>query len=375
MKNLSLIGALLILAVVNKVQAHDGSHEEEGGATQISAVLNLRYLSGESAWPAPLPVLGAGQEDRRGGWYGGSGLAWHQQWLTGLSSDLMLAYDDHEKAMVVDHASVAWATGPSRLTLGRQSPAFASAGLKAWALPDLWLHTALADDHWHEDGLAFSYLAGDLTAEAGVFNGHGYPGADGALWTAGLSWKNGPWSLSTHAAFLPQLSRSLVSDGHTGHSHGSQLEGCGQQVDCFAGQATLLRATAGWQWEQYWLQSAVGWQKQTGDIASTLGKVDYQGELTGLALEGGVKLTPGLSLAIRHEWMGITHQLAGANSSLIALKNGIANSDQKPWQTGMRLAWQAHPAHLLALELYQTERNGLSDRLAMLQWEVNYRLY
>ncbi|NHQ86682.1 hypothetical protein HA050_11195 [Iodobacter sp. HSC-16F04] len=375
MKNLFLISASLILAAANSALAHDGPHDDEAGYMQISLLTNVRYLSADTAWPGALPVLGASNEDRRGAWYGGSGIEWRQRWTAEIDTQLMAAYDEHEQKVALDHAVLRYQTDAAQLALGRQSPVLAEAGLSAWALPDLWLYTVLGDDHWHEDGLALRYTVGNLTGHAGVFNGQGYPGAESAMWTAGLAWQNGPWFVAGHAAYLSDVNRSLVTDAHSGHSHVGQAVGCGKLTDCLAGKSTLLRARAGWQGEQYWLQSAWSWQQQDGQLDSTLGRVAYQGELNSLALEGGVKLTDSIKLALRHEWMGIAHELAGVNAAQIASKNGIANSDEQPYQTGVRLAWQAHPAHLLALELYQTRRNGESNHLAMLQWQMNLRVY
>ncbi len=376
MKNLLLISASLILAAANSALAHDGPHDDETtNNTQINLLTHVRYLSGDSAWPSALPVLGASTEDRRGVWYGGSGIEWRQRWTAEIDTLLMAAYDEHEQGAALDHAVIRYQTESAQLALGRQSPVFAAAGLSPWALPDLWLYTVLGDDHWHEDGLALRYTSGNLTGHAGVFNGHGYPGAESAMWTAGLAWQDGPWFVAGHAAYLPDVNRSFATDPHSGHSHAGQAVGCGKLTDCLAGKSTLLRVKAGWQGEQYWLQSAWSWQQQDGQLDSTLGRVSYQGELNSLALEGGVKLTDSIKLALRHEWMGIAHELAGVNAAQIASKNGIANSDEQPYQTGLRLAWQAHPAHLLALELYQTRRSGESNYLAMLQWQMNMRVY
>jgi hypothetical protein len=376
MKNLLLISASLILVAANSTLAHDGPHDDEAADyTQINLLTNVRYLSAGSAWPAPLPVLGASSEDRRGLWYGGSGIEWRQRWTAEIDTLLMAAYDEHEQGTVLDHAVIRYQTEGAQLALGRQSPVFAEAGLSAWALPDLWLYTVLGDDHWHEDGLALRYTTGKLTGHAGVFNGHGYPGAESAMWTAGLAWQDGPWFMVGHAAYLSEVNRSFATDAHSGHSHAGQAVGCGKLTDCLAGKSTLLRAKAGWQGGKYWLQSAWSWQQQDGQLDSILGRVAYQGELNSLAFEGGVKISDTIKLVLRHEWMGISHQLAGVNAAQIASKNGIANSDEQPYQTGLRLAWQAHPAHLLALELYQTQRSGDSNHLAMLQWQMNLRAY
>ncbi|MFC7420759.1 hypothetical protein ACFQNF_12860 [Iodobacter arcticus] len=377
MKNLLLISASLILAAANSALAHDGPHDDEtAGNTQINLLTHVRYLSGDSAWPSALPVLGASTEDRRGAWYSGSGIEWRQRWTPEMDTLLMAAYDEHEQRVVLDHAVIRYQTESAQLALGRQSPVFADAGLSAWALPDLWLYTVLGDDHWHEDGLALRYTTGNLTGHAGVFNGrHGYPGAESAMWTAGLAWQDGPWFVAGHAAYLPDVNRAFATDAHSGHSHLGQAVGCGKLTDCLAGKSTLLRAKAGWLGARYWLQSAWSWQRQDGQLDSTLGRVAYQGELNSLALEGGAKITDTIKLALRHEWMGIAHELAGVNAAQIASKNGIANSDEQPRQTGIRLSWQAHPVHLLAVELYQTRRNGESNHLAMLQWQMNARLY
>ncbi|WP_293935903.1 hypothetical protein [Iodobacter sp.] len=375
MKNLLMISASLILAAANNAIAHDGPHDQSAGDTQINLLADIRYLSGDSAWPSTLPVLGSNRDDRRGAWYGGSGLEWRQRWTPEVDTLLVAAYDEHEQSMVLDHAVIRYQVATAQMALGRQSPVFADAGLSPWALPDLWLYTVLADDHWHEDGLALRYTMGNLTAHAGVFNGHGYPGAESAMWTAGLVWQDGPWFVAGHAAYLSEVNRSLVTDAHSGHSHAGQAVGCGRLTDCLAGKSTLLRAKAGWQGNQYWLQSAWSWQQQDGQLESTLGRVAYKGELNSLAFEGGIKITETIKLALRHEWMGISHQLVGFNAAQIASKNGIANSDEQPYQTGLRLAWQAHPAHLLALELYQTQRSGESNHLAMLQWQMSVRVY
>ncbi|QBC44681.1 hypothetical protein [Iodobacter fluviatilis] len=375
MKNLLMISASLILAAANSALAHDRPHDDEGAATEIHLLSNVRYLSAESAWPSALPVLAASQEDLRGMRYGGSGLAWQQRWLQDLSSHVVLAYDDHEQGMAVDHAAFFYHAGATQWTLGRQSPLLASGGLSAWALPELWLNTVLGDDHWHEDGLALRYATGAVTGHAGVFRGAGLPGTESALWSTGLEWQDGPWHISGHAAYVAEVKRSLASDAHTGHSHAGQVTGCAQLIDCFAGDTLLMRANARWQGDQFWLHGAASWQKQDGQLESTLAKVNYQGELTGFALEGGVSINTELSLALRHEQMAIHHQLSGVNAAQIASKNGIANSDEWPRQTGVRLAWQAHTAHLLALELYQTHINGESNRMAMLQWQMNDRLY
>ena len=387
MKTSSPIRALATLACIlcaDIALAHGNMYQElesESLSGTLAADLNMRSLHGDNPWPTPMPVLGISGADQRGWLFGESSVGWHANWLHGLSTDLVIGYEDEDHRWHIDEANLKYSVPREdfhlQATAGRLSPAFSHAGLPPWGLTNLFNQAVIGHDHWHDDGVEGSVYGNSLSGFGGIYSGRGYPGgasqSGSGMLAAGMVWQTAPLRLVLNGAHVSDFNRvlSTVGDGHN-HTHGSSVSGCGVSVDCVLGNADLLWIDARWKHgTSFEFFASLASRREHGSVQSVLGEQAYRGDVNGLALQADWQMYPQWQLGLRQEWLRIANDLSGPNSAAVARVFGLDNAESNPSRSGVRIAWNINRQHQFAIDAYRDMTTSQSSWLWLAQWQMH----
>ncbi|OIO55984.1 MAG: hypothetical protein COX57_10955 [Alphaproteobacteria bacterium CG_4_10_14_0_2_um_filter_63_37] len=331
--------------------------------------LNLRHLD----TPSPdLPTLGL-RETTPTGWLWGqsrAGIAFRPlPWLQLFATQM---YDD-ANGFMRDHTGVGLDVGHWRVKVGTLMPASGHPGLPAWALPSLFVQTVLGHEHWSDEGVTLDWHGDEAGFHIGHFTGSGYRGGTGTvrhpgMWEVGGQWGGDSFALSVHGAHIEGIHRQV--DRNAPHTHGPATAGCGTTTNCLAGSTALMGMLVRWgdEGDGPWVATALDWRREQGTLESTLGKLNYRGDIAATAAEVGWGWPQG-GMALRMEELGIVHRIGGANATAVAYLLRIDRGNFNPGRQGLRLAWRPSPRQTLALEGWR-ERGDTPSHRVLGQWQL-----
>ncbi len=375
--------------VFNPAAAHDMEH---AAGTVLFIGGGVQSLHASDAWPVPrLPgVLEAGspREDARG-----EALSYLEFGLTsplplGLNGELKVAKHGESADFELESAWIAGDMAMQQRTLtyklGRQLLPLGLLNQEhshAWAFgaAPIALRAAI-NDTWQADGLRADLdLADGISLGMGIWRNEGFPGAPSdkpQVGTLRAGWLGDAWQVEVSYAHARADGRALTTLGSGGHSH--SLPSCGT-LDanrvCFEGDVDLLGLAARWSPgdKPWWIAGEWHAKQDQGRLDSLLGTPDYQGKLNGGWLDFGWTFSPRLEARLRVERAVATHDVAGANATLVANQAGILNSDSALLSHGAVVNWRPAKGHFVSAEWHHENIAAQSDDMFMLRYQYTFK--
>ncbi|PTQ89382.1 hypothetical protein [Agitococcus lubricus] len=230
---------------------------------------------------------------------------------------------------------------------------------------------------WLDDGvsLAWEHEQG-WQAFMGAYQADSFPsvksqGANAINVGGGWQGHFSHWQLSAaHFNVNGRPTEQQLTQGHS-HAQSACLVPTLGQV-CFDGQALIVVASGAKRWYGTEFSGEAWWKRETGDLASVSGLVDYQGDISGGWLMASHPLNPTIEASLRLETLAGQHQLTGANAGLIAQEAAIQDSAARLSRYGVGLTWRAPYGMTWRLELHQEDNKQQKNRIFLLryQWDI-----
>lgn len=192
-------------------------------------------------------------------------------------------------------------------------------------------HRMAWDHDGSDDGVQLSWRrdsdAGRWSADAGLWQGAGFPGSKAASVAPSLhvGWAQGPWSADAVLARFEPQERGIRASLSMDHVHGApECTPSFVEVVCFSGHTRLAGASLRWSGRdspQAWplTLSAAGWlRSEQGGLESANGLAQYRGRSRGGWLDVVWHLGTNTEVGWRGERLVVSHSLNGAGASLLA---------------------------------------------------------
>ena len=325
---------------------------------EVTARLNYRYVEGDTARSAILPVAGLNQLPQAGHLWRGSALTgyWHPRpsWQVGLGT----AYSDSEQAWQLHDAWLGWQTAPS--SLGQSGGYFArlgrfaswSLGLPTMGISGLASQGVLGDDHVHGNGIQLGQKKIDRLWQLSWSDQASYPGATQAgFWTfqtvlpgTALALPKAVSQVDMLLGWSPEVNRQVIAGSVHRHSRDPD---CEQRLLCWQGQAALVQfraqgeLSAALSWRALWL-----WRYEEGRLGSgQQGWIAQDQQLWNSALQLRYQPQARWEIVGQGDWLMLDQTLRGTDARRLGqLAQLLPNSrltDQMARERSQRYSLQA----------------------------------
>lgn len=387
------ISLLILLGTAHGAAfGHDGGHDGgHAAAASLFLGVGLQSLHVDHPWPAArLPgVLESGSPyaDDRGERVGYIEVGLRTPLPFGHTGEISAAKHEEDGDVEIESAWIAGDTplaghatayrlGRQYLPLGRlnlEDPHSRGFGVDPLAL------RAVLNGSWRADGVRVDVEWADgWDLGAGLWVNDSFPGApSGAPRVAHLrtGYKVGDWQFEAGYARAQADGRALSTIPGGQHSH--SLPSCGSLEAnrvCFFGDVDVVNLSLLWAPENqpWWLEAEwlAKWDK--GRLDSLFGTPDYDGRVNGGWLDLGWSVTDSLDVVLRVEQTVATHDLTGANATLVAAQSGIATSDDALTALGLAFNWRPKTGHFLSAEWHREDLGAGADNVYMLRYQFDF---
>ena len=379
-----LSGSLAALCLLPMQQVFSHEITDEG---KIVPILNVggRYLSTDKDYPSSrlnnaLEANGQQAYQQKNALdYIDLGLK--VNWTDDLSSYVKASYHgvDLGEELAVEQAWLKYAydvNHDNMLTIkaGRQNVPLGQQNLEHshnWLMgvTPLVIRASLAGS-WLDDGvqLVWQHEKG-WQAQVGAYQADTFPSSQskGAnAITANIAWQEDFRRLQLSLANFNVNGRTTEQQLTQGHSHNQEacLTPSLGQV-CFDGQSNIVVLDAEQSWGRLTLSTEAWFKRESGNLGSLSGLVDYTGTVNGAWLTAIYRWQDQWQFLARIEDLQGQHTLKGTNAKLIAQEAGISQSDDTLYRVGIGAIWTNQRGIKLSAELHH-ENLGQHDNLIFL---------
>lgn len=228
---------------------------------------------------------------------------------------------------------------------------------------------------WIDDGvqLVWQHEKG-WQAQVGAYQADTFPsskskGANAI--TANIGWQEDFRRLQLSMANFNVNGRMTEQQLTQGHSHNQAacLTPSLGQV-CFDGQSNLVVVDAEQSWGRLTLSTEAWFKRETGNLASVSGLVDYTGTVNGAWLTVIYRWQDQWQFLARIEDLQGQHTLKGTNAKLIAQEAGISQSDDTFYRVGIGAIWTDQRGIKLSAELHHENLGQQDNLIFLLRYQV-----
>lgn len=376
--------AVLSMADMNVAFAHSSEN------WQLQTTINgwARYHNNTDDSSANLHIVGQTPMREPDWWYGGSYLGATFKHRSGAFAHAEYNYSDNEHQWQVDHAFIGYKASDifdtqsnqpinATVTAGKLNPILSK--LPSNGYPSLLMQGLVSDDHWHSQGLTLDVQlnAADNNSQmhhhhapnqsnnekvnnekasntptsqhrirVGLYDDESFLGtSDQKIGLYSLGYQVQPKQLpnsqlSLQYLYAPQQHQLVqLSENDPNHTHSTELADCGVQQVCLNHDSHVLIASVG---QQLTPQTKLTLQAlhhhQSGEVQNANGYLDYQGDMTGLAVDvRHHRQTQGLNGQPHRQQFNLTAEMlvnhdkvVGNSATLLAPQAGIHPQKTSP---------------------------------------------
>lgn len=385
----NLCYALCVLPLF--VQAHEIASDQK-----FSPILNVggRYLNSDAAYP--VANLGNALETgtlaayKQGNAFDYADVGVQAQWTNNVKTLLKGSYhgQDLGSEFSIEQAWLHYdydvdMNNMLSARLGRQNIALGRQNLEHshnWIMgvEPLVMRASVADG-WRDDGLDVSWQHENGWAMGGgIFKGEAFPSNQASGLNAAnarLSWQQDDNYIQLSLAQFNVSGRATEQQNALTHTHSqASCDKATANIVCFKGDSQLAVLAAQWRFPDLktMLNGEVWLKKETGNLSSLSGQVDYTGLITGSWLTANYQIKPSLQSYIRVENLQGRHDLVGANAALIAGEAEIGKSTGTSYRVGLGGVWLLPQGIRLSAEYHQQHIiNQKNNTVFLVRYQVD----
>ena len=232
---------------------------------------------------------------------------------------------------------------------------------------------------WCDDGLDLSWQhENGWSVGGGVFKGESFPSNAESGFNAvnaRLGWQQDDNYMQLSLAQFKVSGRATEQQNALTHTHSqASCDKATANIVCFKGDSQLAVLAAQWRFPDLktMLNGEVWLKKETGNLSSLSGQVDYTGLITGAWLTANYQIKPSLQSYIRVENLQGRHDLVGANAALIAGEAEIGKSTGTSYRVGLGGVWLLPQGIRLSAEYHQQHIiNQKNNTVFLVRYQVD----